>query len=168
MNSSNLHIKNAKLQRRSRLLGAIYIYTYIFNINLQNPFFVYCYVLLYGQQEEGRQQLLTKLISEPCFYQLQITSYFICYIQLLKLLFYSYLRCVLDNQICLDAIAIQPMHRMHTHSQTQRRTRSRVVCRIQSLCNIVSLEFYIIVKFPGIPTNVYFSFGSGSGVGISL
>ena len=31
----------------------------------------------------------------------------------------------------------------HTHSQTQQRqTSSRVVCRIQSLCNIVYLEFY--------------------------
>ena len=30
----------------------------------------------------------------------------------------------------------------HHHSLTQQWTSSRVVCRIQSLCNIVSLEFY--------------------------
>ena len=48
----------------------------------------------------------------------------------------------LANQICLDAI--QPKHSsMHAHSQPDtRRTSSRVVCRIQSLCNIVSIELY--------------------------
>ena len=65
----------------------------------------------------------------------------------------------MDNQICHDAIAIHLTHRMDAHSQTQRRTSSRVVCRTQS--NIVSLEFYIIVKFCGVPTNVYLSFGCG-------
>ena len=60
---------------------------------------------------------------------------------------FFYLRCVLANQICLDAIVIQPtIECTHTHSQTQQRlTSSRVVCKIQSLCNIVSLELYIIV-----------------------
>ena len=45
--------------------------------------------------------------------------------------------------ICLDAIAIQLYACTDTHSQTkQRQTSNILVCRIQSLCNIVSLEFY--------------------------
>ena len=55
---------------------------------------------------------------------------------ILKLGYFIYPQCVLANQICLEAIAIQPTHSMHADSPEQRRTSSKVVCRIQSMCHV--------------------------------